>query len=579
MSFSAKPETHSGSNASPKIRLNRTTLEYLILLSLAIVALLRWVQLIEHVRNYYVDLPTWDYWRVPQNLAAYRAGNLKALWSPHNEHRIICPEIIFALDTLYFHGRKILPTVAQFMCYSGTLVLLIAAVSREREMRTPIKIAAGLLAAIIMGWMGAAIVLGDPFLLQWTLLHFFVAASLTLLYLARCQRNRLLLATAILSAIGATYTSGNGMLLWPVLIAVALLLEFPRIELSALLVAALASIGAFFLGYHSPNRLNAFQFVHNFDHALDFIASYLAMPFAADRSRRFGIDAGFASLALLALLFWTAARRKLLRTLPATLLFGVCAFTLLSALLASAGRMDPSDRTFILAKQARYVTAPLINWTALLLLTLWLGSKISQPVWKSWRVPALTALLLFLGFRHLSAWVKARDAEVADLQLGALGVQAGILDDAVLQKFFPSPAFVRAFLPELKSDHLSIYSEQETNWVGEPIAAFSKHVLAPQSATIRYELALPSGTELGLVAPDSGSDWLVFTNRSQIVGLGRHLSAGVPFVFEKNIPNSVQSVFAFINGHFPIASLQVYLVRHADCALIPLRLSPATQLQ
>jgi len=549
--------------------------EYVLLTALAVAALLRWVHLLEHIRSYYVDLPTWDYWRVVQNLAAYRAGNLRVFWLQHNEHRIILPEIVFALDMLWFQGRKILPTAVGFACYVGTLVVLASALAREKQLRTSLKWAAFLLASITLGWMGSAVVLCDPFLLQWTILHFLIASALTLLSVARHRSSRWLLMASILCAGAATYTSGNGMLLWPVLLAAGLLLRLPKSDILLIVLCAAVTIGVFFLGYRSMGHVSFTAFFAGFPYSLGFIASYLGMPFGLNRPPSFGIAAGCANMLLFVSLFWTALRKGQAAARPAIVLSGVFAFTLLSAVLASAGRMDPADRTFVRANQARYVTMPLVNWAALILFSISRGSRGARTFWSAWRVPGVICLALLLGFRHLSSWVQARDAEVADFQLAALGVEAGVLDDAVLKKIFPDPAFVRLLLPELRTGRLSIYSEEEASWLGKPLRALSSAFLPPQTASLRYELALPSGSELA-ISVGTVAEWLVLADpQNVIVGLGRRLPAGIPFALET--PFKVQSktkrpqaMFAFVNSKLPLRSLHVYLVRDGDHALTPL---------
>ncbi len=553
-------------------RLSRSrALECALLIVLAAIAVVRWLHLVQHVRSYYVDLPTWDYWRVVEDLAGYRAGNWKVLWRQHNEHRIVLPELVFAADMLWFRGRKIFSIVMSLACYFGTLLILAGSVFWDAEMRTSLRLAAFLLAAITLGWMGGAIVIGDAFLLQWTMLHFWIVLSLLLLSVAQTRSSQSILAASLVCACAATYTSGNGMLIWPVLLAAAVLLRLHKLELLSIVLCGGASIGIYFAGYKFVGHLGFLHLITNFACSLGFIGSYLGMPFAANRSRSFGVAAGWVGILLFVFLFWMAVRKGLVRARPVIVLFGVFAFTLLSAVLAAAGRMDPMDRSFVLAKQARYVTTPLVNWTALVVFCVWLGSRDARRPWMNWRVPGVIALALLLGFRHLSSWVHARDAEVADLQLGALGVQAGLLDDPVLKKFFPDPEFVRAYLPELKAGRLSIYSEDQTNWIGQDLGVTSGALLPPQSGSIRYQRALPSGTELGLaIAGDRIPEWLVFLNPANvIVGIGRRLPAAVPFVVETEMKSEMkgkQAMFAFVKGPWAVSSLRAYLANDTDHA-------------
>src|SRR5450631_2155191 len=69
---------------------------------------------VQRIMDLYIPIPMGDYWRVPQFLKAYQTLRIGVFWKQHNEHRIIFPEIFFAIDMLWGHGRMILPTAVSF---------------------------------------------------------------------------------------------------------------------------------------------------------------------------------------------------------------------------------------------------------------------------------------------------------------------------------------------------------------------------------------------------------------------------------------------------------------------------------
>src|SRR5579884_2515035 len=65
-------------------------------MALAVVAALfvtNWAVTLRAIHDLYLTIPFWDYWRVPQHLSDIQHFDFRFLWSQHNEHRIVFPEI------------------------------------------------------------------------------------------------------------------------------------------------------------------------------------------------------------------------------------------------------------------------------------------------------------------------------------------------------------------------------------------------------------------------------------------------------------------------------------------------------
>ena len=64
----------------------------------------------------YSPVPIWDYWRTVQSLDELLHLSPKHFWLQHNEHRIIFPELVFALDYRFFRGMEVLPIACSLFC-------------------------------------------------------------------------------------------------------------------------------------------------------------------------------------------------------------------------------------------------------------------------------------------------------------------------------------------------------------------------------------------------------------------------------------------------------------------------------
>src|SRR5690348_2582550 len=82
--------------------------------------------------RFHSPLPYWDYWSTVERIDQYRRFDLTVLWHQHNEHRIIFPELVFAIDYLLFRGREALPVVISALSYIGLWAVLSTAVYRTK---------------------------------------------------------------------------------------------------------------------------------------------------------------------------------------------------------------------------------------------------------------------------------------------------------------------------------------------------------------------------------------------------------------------------------------------------------------
>ncbi len=252
-----------------------------VLVSIAVLAANNWFHTVNEMKRDYSAVPDWDYWEVVGHLSQYRAHNVGVLWQQHNEHRIIFPEIVFAADMLLCHGRQLLPLAVSLLAYLFTWLLFGWVILHDLDSPKLVRWAAFALAGYIIGWPGSSAVLSSPFLLQWTLVQLAAASALFCLARAKETARILYFAGAICAAVVATFSSANGLVLWPVLIVSGWILQIGAKRLAALGIAAALAISAFFYGYHSLHSLNFANFIHHPVYFLGFLASYVSMPIGA----------------------------------------------------------------------------------------------------------------------------------------------------------------------------------------------------------------------------------------------------------------------------------------------------------
>jgi len=531
-----------------------------------------WYQTVERVVHNYNPLPVQDYWRIPENLSRYRNFDLRVLWIPHNEHRIVFPEIVFAADVLMAHGREFLPLAASFLCYLGVFYILAAAVLEDKRIAPPVRLAAVLLSAGIMGWQGSAFVLADPFLLQWTLTQLGAFLSLALLTRVSATGRNSYLAGTIAAAVVATYSSGNGMLLWPILLAAGAILEISRRQLATLASTGAIATALYFVGYGAPSKLNLANFFLHPLYSLEFIGAYVGMPFGGMKAPSFGAYVGLISIALTAGLFTAAARRGLLRSSTAIALFGCYSFTLLTAILTAAGRMDPTDTHYSMAESRRYLTVPLANWAVFISAAIWVSARRKWKVFTPVTIAVMISTLLLLGLPKLRWWLRDNQGYVAEYQLATLSIQDGLTDPSLLGRIFPEPAFVEALLPALRAGHLSIYARDRSKWLGRPITAFAQVVNQTASGQITYSYPVASGLEIAGWTDESSENsggWFALANEAkQIVGFGRRLPAGFPPSLPAYSAPPSSGWVGFANLAYPSKQIFVYAITPAG--LLPM---------
>ncbi|MFL6415083.1 MAG: hypothetical protein ACJ74Y_05370 [Bryobacteraceae bacterium] len=523
-----------------------------------------WCSTAIHVVRYYNPLPVSDYWRVIEDVPLIQTGDFSWLWRQHNEHRILFPEIVFALDHLLFAGRQILPVVISSCCYIGAIFILGRKFWCDANTSITLKTQALVLGGVITGWPLSVYVLGTPFLLPWTLLQLAVVLALASAVRFAENSGPHWLAICITSAVVATYSVANGVLLWPILLTVAVLLHAPRSRLIALAVAAAISVGVFFVGYQRPGVPLLASIQHPV-YSIGFVLSYFSMPFGALRQPAFGLAFGLVSLTLWA----TCIARNFRRPRRASPFFvvasGYFGFLLLTAGLTSVARVNLADSGFGNAKATRYLTFPLLGWAVLVAFTLALAYR---PRWRTFSTRViLVGAMIVVGFMQirLGRWLRINDSYVAFQQWAAISLQNDVYDTAFLGSVFPEEAFIEHFLPLLRKGHKSIFADPVVETIGRDFRSLFHLAKSEREAggVLRITPVKEGVSVVGWAAnlDRGGRDTVLLVDGlGEIVGFGRHLRAGVPQQLRSLPAKTSQTWVGFINRQYGSSSFAPYIV-------------------
>ncbi len=522
-----------------------------------------WYETVSHIVHYYTPLPVFDYWRVVEDLPRFANLDLSDLWRQHNEHRIVFPEVIFALDQVCFEGRQMLPLVVSFLCYAATWFLLARTFWLQHDLPRPVRIEGVLFTGIIMGWPLSAFVLGTPFLLQWTLLQLVVVLALVWVSRLNQQSSAGLIAGIILCGAVATFSSANGLLLWPTIIVFATLSRCSRNQILILATAAVICVGLFFFHYQSPRTVLLDLFKHPV-YCAGFVVSYVSMPFGVLRSPLVGFSFGSIAVSLWIFFFIRIVGRRMNLSPYGVVAFGYVTFLLLTAFMTAMGRFDISNSGFLGAKAARYVTLPLAGWALLLQTALWLYLKERWKTFAPTTILILATLVVAFMQVRLGRWLRTNDDFVANQQWAALSIENGLLDSSLIQSIFPEPDFVKRYVPLLRARRESVFADDRTRMLGQTLESqFKGPMITHEPGGVVRLFPVQCGLAVvGWAAILDGhrNDSVLFVNQEGIiVGFGRHLPAGVPKkLLPLNAPES-QRWLGFINLRYKSTTFSTYV--------------------
>jgi hypothetical protein len=312
----------------------------------------------------YSPVPFADFWGQFPFLERAVGGDLRIgdLWAQSNEHRIFLPRIEYLLDYRLFGGTNVF--LFAVIAASCALVAAVLAAAVWIETRDRLVTWAAFCAATIAALSPVAYEN-----LYWAFqVHFvqvFLFAALAVLAVVMASRSTVArrrdrwTAASGLAAIAATYSLGNGLLVWPVLIALALVLALELRTTIFLGAAAGLTILSYLWDYDATTHGNL---SHPFG-LVKYTAVYLGSALRDEGTTAAGVlgAVGLIVFAVLCMLTWRGRAGAAITTPVGA---GISLFVVLTALQTASGRLDLGIDQ---ALSSRYATASFVFWLALLL--------------------------------------------------------------------------------------------------------------------------------------------------------------------------------------------------------------------
>lgn len=455
----------------------------------------------------YTSLPWSDGW-IQINVAA--AGDnpfsLHWLWQQHNEHRLLIPKLLLAIDLRFFGAQQ------KFLLAMIFGVQLLHCAVLSWSMR------------VLGGWGGslwrtgtglAAFCLFCP--AQWenlvwgfqscfVLPPLFATVSLVALLLywkasgeAQGRGARKFIALSVVAALAAMGSLANGVLLLPLLTIAAMALQLRRSVVLTYIVGAVAGIALYLHNYSQPSSHHPLTALLSPGKLIAYVGTYFGSSWTSGGGWKphnlfFALYLGLLGLLLL-LIFLFRLRQfvKQREAFPIQLLL-IALFSVATAALTALGRIHLGS---VQAFASRYQTVALLFWFSLGCLLLAAAAASTKPL-------ASTALQIFFVAVLLRgaflAFVPLRDGKEHAFRMRAASAAliTGVNDPRQLDYAFVSPYVPPADLAYLKQHRLSIFSGDPQALLGEPLS--STFSIAPRE---RCDAAIES------VAPLSSTDWRI----------------------------------------------------------------------
>lgn len=433
----------------------------------------------------YSPLPLRDSWALWQRYTYF--GSYRAfLFEPHNEHRIVVTRLAYIIDRFVFHGRSLFPLVCSLLMQAGTGLVIYRLI---RQSGRASRLSLLLLACLIGSALSSAqqfdnLVLG--FQIQFTMVNCASCASFLALVRSaerwRLGRNPdLAFAGSCVCALVATFSSANGLFLWPFLLSFGLWTRLPARFACAILLDTILTAIFYLRGYTShPFHYSFAALIGVLARAAVFVGSPFDILRAAllaaggapsDRGAvtfagAFGA-AGIAGLIWSGTLLWRVRERY---TVSQAALIHIAGFVVITAVLVGFGR---ADFPMVRALDSRYTSAGLLFWVAMGgFYWPFIERRLAIPGAK-WGPIAITcvvlAIVVAVALRQ-PYWIRYTKDYAATLRQVQAAIVANVFDEPMWRTSYPpSGEMILDSADYLRRNHLSVFTEPWTQWLGRNV--------------------------------------------------------------------------------------------------------------
>jgi len=444
------------------------------------------------VRRAYVPIPwadAWDTWRLFVVVGERYSAQL--MFYEHVDHRITVPRLFFMIDHYLFQARNVFVLVSSFVLQLIHAVLIGRIGVRSGIRGWPaVLISAGVVASMFSAQQFDNFTLA--FQIQFICVYLFATLALALLAQASITMqdahsgtvvNCSWVLLACLAATAATYSMGNGILVWGVLGVLALVLALPRVWVLVLLGCAALVATAYFRGYQPSGVAKPWESTRAFSRFAIFAGTFIGSPvdqIGTDVLKMSGVtsDSDLGALErdrvllacamglvgdLLVIGLWISSfRRRGWNVWQLVLLYN-CLFIVATSVVVALGRM--SGPRLSEAMTSRYTTPAYVFWSLLLVL---LYSRFHrapdarpfQMMAVNWAlcITILLAIAIYQPEKFEFAHKRAPGVMDAEMAIGT-----GVYDFETWRTIYHTPPDILDAVAYLKSHRLSVFSEKWTN--------------------------------------------------------------------------------------------------------------------
>ncbi|RQH14336.1 hypothetical protein D5R40_15830 [Okeania hirsuta] len=400
------------------------------------------------------ELLNFDYWWMIKNIYSIDgfSANIFDWMFRANEHFVLIPAIIYALNIVVTKGSNIGLCLATFFLAVAQGILLIALVANTLTKYRPILLLLILFISVfnftpaaahnwMRGYSGV----------HWVIANLFVIASIFCVKkLLESQQNRFAIASIILGILGCiSYSTALGI--WPILCAVAILYKLPKKFTICYLFFSVLVIGIYFLTYTTPSHHPSLSKL-NFIDIVTYIPVYLGAIFTHNIPVASAIGWVGLVLAGIFLIYW------LFVIYPQDWLpwLSIIIYTFGTALMAAVSRSGFGIEQAI---ASRYATLPSLFWLSLIILIFLLLQQQQLTLKKQWYfvmpLVAVLTVLTILMYRVGTETFREIAHRATYQPLVGLSLQLGISDPVLIkEKVGNRPAAFLGLVDALKADGL-----------------------------------------------------------------------------------------------------------------------------
>jgi hypothetical protein len=397
--------------------------------------------------------------------------SLRWLFAQHNEHRILFPKLLFAIDAFAFSETNRF----NFFCnlaLPAILAALLIWIARRNDNHGIFDTA--WLAGVVLATLFSALQWENflwGFQVQFFGVDLAVAAGIAWLVLG--GSGVWSLAAAIICEAIAVFTLSSGAVMLPLAIVLAFLAGRSKAQILALVVVAAALMAVYLHGYvHPPGHADPLVSLHRpmrlILHALVDLGSPIGHGVAylkIGNPQRLSALFGFIGFVLygLAVLVYLGRFRPI--SGPPLAFLGIAGYSIGFTLLAGSGRINFGLGQ---ALSPRYNTPTLLFWLCLFLLAAVELRPLRPGPPLAMRCAGFAVVVGLVSVQHAAVKTGLEWAEPRRTATAAL--LAGVYDRDALFNVYPfDPARVARLADALRERRLSIFADDWGTWRGTPL--------------------------------------------------------------------------------------------------------------